>query len=101
VTKNWFFKLCAFSQIFNLYHRYDAGARDIAEELRVNGALHTLDLRRNGIGGGGARELAEALEENATLTAVTLRWGSTQLINRSGYQVKPFWLSSETVLAIK
>ena len=51
----------------------DGGAKDIAEELRVNSTLHVLDLRRNGISAEGAMELAHALEENVSITSMTLR----------------------------
>ena len=61
----------------------DAGAKDIAEDLRDNTGLHSLILRRNGIGDEGALELCSALDPisrdmhqqktNAYLTELSVR----------------------------
>jgi hypothetical protein len=48
------------------------GAKALAEALKTNSALTTLDLRANSIGDDGAKALAEALKTNSTLTTLDL-----------------------------
>ena len=48
------------------------GARQLAESLRVNATLTSHDLSNNRIGDAGARQLAESLRVNATLTNLDL-----------------------------
>ncbi|KJE97750.1 hypothetical protein CAOG_07854 [Capsaspora owczarzaki ATCC 30864] len=50
----------------------DAGARAIAEALKVNKTLTSLNLGWNQIGSDGAQEIAEALKVNTTLTKLYL-----------------------------
>jgi len=50
----------------------DDGARDIAEALKLNASLTYLDLHNNNIGDAGARDIAEALKLNASLTYLDL-----------------------------
>ena len=50
----------------------DKGATAIAEALKVNGAMKTLELGFNNIGDDGAKALASALEVNASLKLETL-----------------------------
>ena len=54
----------------------DEGARALAEALKTNGALTTLNLQGNSIGTEGARALAEALKTNGALTELDLRQNS-------------------------
>ena len=49
----------------------DAGATQLADALRVNATVHTLDLRSNSIGEAGATQLADALRVNATLHSLS------------------------------
>ena len=50
----------------------DAGAAALAEGLRINRGLLTLDLRQNFVGRAGAAALAVALVENTVLREVKL-----------------------------
>ena len=50
-----------------------AGATQLAECMRVNGTLTSLDLGYNGIVDAGAMQLAECLRVNATLTSLYLQ----------------------------
>ena len=52
------------------------GVEALAEGLRTNGALKTLDLSSNSIGDAGAQALAEALKTNEALTQLFLRSNS-------------------------
>ncbi|KAF9280109.1 hypothetical protein BGZ68_007479 [Mortierella alpina] len=49
---------------------------NIAEVLKTNSTLTSLDLRANSIGDNGAKALAEALKTNSTLTTLNLRYNS-------------------------
>ena len=53
-----------------------AGATQLAECLRLNSALTSLDLRGSRIGDVGATQLADCLRVNATLTSLNLRGNS-------------------------
>ncbi|KAF9390109.1 hypothetical protein CPB97_009911 [Podila verticillata] len=48
----------------------DKGAQELAETLKINSTLTTLDLQGNSIGGHGAQALSEALKINSTLTTL-------------------------------
>ncbi|KAG0367076.1 hypothetical protein BGX24_003408, partial [Mortierella sp. AD032] len=48
------------------------GAKALAEALKTNSTLTTLDLQSNKIGDDGAKALAEALKTNSTLTTLNL-----------------------------
>jgi predicted HicB family RNase H-like nuclease len=50
----------------------DAGAKAIAETLRINQTITSLDLELNEINTAGAEALAEALENNQTLSSLEL-----------------------------
>ena len=52
------------------------GAKAIAEALKVNPVLTSLDLQTNSIGNGGAMAIAEALKVNAVLTKLNLLQGN-------------------------
>jgi hypothetical protein len=52
------------------------GAKALAEALKTNSTLTTLDLQRSSIGDDGAKALAEALKTNSTLTTLDLSWNS-------------------------
>ena len=54
----------------------DAGARELADALKVNSSLTSLNLGRNEIGDAGARELADALKVNSSLK--DLKWLAKQ-----------------------
>ena len=56
--------------------RDDAGARELADALKVNSSLTSLNLGRNEIGDAGARELAGALKVNSSLK--DLKWLAKQ-----------------------
>ncbi|KAF9177643.1 hypothetical protein BGZ51_008505 [Haplosporangium sp. Z 767] len=51
----------------------DDGALALSEVLKINSTLTTLDLRGNSIGNNGARALSEALMTNSTLITLDLR----------------------------
>ena len=56
------------------------GARQLAEALKVDASLTTLNLTSNSIGDDGARQLAKALKVNASLTTeALLAWHSAHL----------------------
>ena len=48
-------------------------ATALAEALKRNSTLHTLDRRRNDIGAEGAKEIAEVLQSNTTLHTIDLQ----------------------------
>jgi Ran GTPase-activating protein (RanGAP) involved in mRNA processing and transport len=48
----------------------EGGMRELAETLRLNITLKSLNLRENGLGEGGGRALAEALRLNTTLKSL-------------------------------
>ena len=50
----------------------EGGMRELAETLRLNTTLKSLNLRENGLGEGGGRALAEALRLNTTLKSLNL-----------------------------
>eukprot|EP00667_Euglena_gracilis_P030533 EG_transcript_42343 len=50
------------------------GAKAVAEALRHNATLHTVNLSWNKMGPEGAKAVAEALRHNATLHTVNLSW---------------------------
>ncbi len=52
------------------------GAKDVAEALKINKTLTTIHLERNYIGSEGAKYLAWALEINKTLTTIHLYYTS-------------------------
>ncbi|KAK3819060.1 MAG: hypothetical protein J3R72DRAFT_529307 [Linnemannia gamsii] len=52
------------------------GAKALAEALKTNSTLTTLDLWNNSIGSDGAKALAEALKTNSTLTTLNLNRNS-------------------------
>ncbi|KAF9536772.1 hypothetical protein EC957_009735, partial [Mortierella hygrophila] len=52
------------------------GAKALAEALKTNSILTTLDLGGNSIGSDGAKALAEALKTNSTLTTLNLWYNS-------------------------
>ena len=54
----------------------DGGAKAIAEALKVNPVLTSLDLRLNSIRDDGAKAIAEALKVNPVLTILDLQWNS-------------------------
>ena len=54
----------------------DEGANAIAEALKVNAVVTTLDLSGNNIGVEGAKAIAEALKVNAVLTKLNLKYNS-------------------------
>ncbi|KAL0251524.1 hypothetical protein GEMRC1_000737 [Eukaryota sp. GEM-RC1] len=54
----------------------DAGAKSLAEALKVNTTLVELDVKGNGILDEGAIALAEALKVNSTLIEMDLGWNS-------------------------
>ncbi|KAG0334005.1 hypothetical protein BG000_008716 [Podila horticola] len=54
----------------------DTGAQALAEALKTNSTLIALDLQNNSIGDSGAQALAEALETNSTLTTLELKVNS-------------------------
>ena len=54
----------------------DAGARELADALKVNSSLTSLNLGCNEIGDAGARELAGALKVNSSLK--DLKWLAKQ-----------------------
>ena len=74
----------------------DHGAEAIAEALRKNSTLVTLDLRSNEIGLAGAQVIADALRKNSTL--LTLYLGFNDI--GSGRLGNPGLLSSAGVEAI-
>src|SRR3990167_5808111 len=51
-----------------------AGAQALAEALKVNSTITTIDLMHNQIGAAGAQALAEALKQKATITRLDLAW---------------------------
>ena len=51
----------------------EGGGRALAETLRLNSTLKSLDLGYNGLGEGGGRALAEALRLNTSLTSLKLK----------------------------
>ncbi|KAG9061059.1 hypothetical protein KI688_007688 [Linnemannia hyalina] len=54
----------------------DNGAQALSEALKVNSTLTTLDLQHNSIEDNGAQALSEALKTNSTLTTLDLRSNS-------------------------
>ena len=50
-----------------------SGTTEIAEALKVNKSLKTLDLRATKIDAIGAKDIAEALKVNKSLTTLDLR----------------------------
>ena len=52
----------------------DEGAKALADALRVNGVLKTLDLYHNNIRAEGATAIAEALSDNGVLKSIDLRF---------------------------
>ena len=52
------------------------GANSLAQALRVNTSLSSLDLRSNSIGDEGANSLAEALIVNTSLSSLDLGYNS-------------------------
>ena len=50
----------------------EGGGRALAETLRLNSTLTSLDLGGNGLGEGAGRAMAEALRLNSTLTSLDL-----------------------------
>ncbi len=50
----------------------DAGAKAIADGLRQNSTLTSIDLRYNGIGDAGAAAIADGLRQNANLQSIYL-----------------------------
>ena len=52
----------------------------IAEALKVNTVMTTLDLKANSIGDDGAKAIAEALYVNTVMTTVDLIYGRIQLV---------------------
>ena len=60
----------------------DAGASALAEALKVNKTLAMLDVGKNGIGDAGASALAEALKLNKTLTTLDVRGNSISKAKR-------------------
>jgi len=50
------------------------GASILADSLKINSRLTSLNLRRNVIGNEGASYLAESLKINSTLTSLDLSW---------------------------
>ncbi|KAF9536937.1 hypothetical protein EC957_009341 [Mortierella hygrophila] len=63
----------------NLYHNSigSDGAKALAEALKTNSALTTLNLHNSSIGDDGAKALAEALKTNSALTTLNLHNNST------------------------
>jgi len=60
----------------------DEGARAVADALKFNHSVHSINLKNNGIGDEGARALAVALETNTALESIYLRCNS---IGNSGF----------------
>ncbi|XP_074621745.1 uncharacterized protein LOC141880193 [Acropora palmata] len=54
----------------------DEGVNSLAQALRVNTSLSSLDLSSNSIGDEGANSLAEALRVNKSLSSLDLSWNS-------------------------
>ncbi|KAG0043357.1 hypothetical protein BGZ83_011487, partial [Gryganskiella cystojenkinii] len=52
------------------------GAQALSESLKTNSTLTTLSLVRNSIGDNGAKVISEALKSNSTLTTLDLGWNS-------------------------
>lgn len=52
----------------------DVGAQALAEMLKINTTLESLELNCNGIEYDGAVALAESLVENTSLKVLALRW---------------------------
>ena len=50
----------------------DAGAKELAQALKVNNSLTVLDLYNNNISDVGAKEIAQALKVNNSLTVLDL-----------------------------
>ncbi|KAF9352239.1 hypothetical protein BGX26_009906 [Mortierella sp. AD094] len=67
----------------------------LAETLKTNSTLTTLDLRSNSIGGNGAQALFETLKTNSTLTTLDLRSNS---IGDNGAQVLSEALKTNSTL---
>ncbi|KAG0375797.1 hypothetical protein BGX24_008647 [Mortierella sp. AD032] len=67
----------------------------LAEALKTNSTLTTLDLKHNSIGDNGAKTLAEALKTNSTLTTLYLQGNS---IGDSGAQALAEALKSNSTL---
>ncbi|KAF9946037.1 hypothetical protein BGZ72_000747 [Mortierella alpina] len=61
----------------------DNGAQALSEALKTNSTLATLDLRDNSIGPNGAQALSEALKTNSSLTILSL---GLNLIGSNGAQ---------------
>ena len=55
----------------------DDGAKAIAEALKVNAVVTTLNLSSNSIGVEGAKAIAEALKVNPVLTKLSLKYNET------------------------
>ncbi|KAG0375297.1 hypothetical protein BGX24_009306, partial [Mortierella sp. AD032] len=73
----------------------DNGAKALAEALKTNSALITLDLKGNSIGDDGAQALSEALKANLTLTTLDLKVNS---IRDSGAQALAEALKANSTL---
>ena len=66
----------------------DDGAKAIAEALKVNPVLTSLDLRKNSICVDGAKAIAEALKVNPVLTELNLKYNSTKMGDAGGKAVQ-------------
>ena len=74
------------------------GAKAIADALRVNGSLTSLDLMVNDIGAEGAKALADALRVNGSLTKLDVKYnkldGEAEALlcdavkDKSGFELK-------------
>ena len=52
----------------------DIGIEFLAESLKLNTTVNSLDLRNNRIGPQGAESIARMLKTNTALTRIDLRW---------------------------
>ena len=86
-------RLLTTTQVVTLSHDNigDDGAKAIAEALKVNAVLTSVDLRLNSIGDDGAKAIAEALKVNAVLTKLDIQAnnmgdeGEKAVKDRSGF----------------
>jgi hypothetical protein len=68
----------------------EGGGRALAETLRLNTTLTSLDLYKNGLGEGGGRALAETLRLNTTITELQLGFNALGIEQESALRQGTF-----------